>query len=114
MFDEVPGSPPTKGWNRASLSFRSRKGYRPNVRTEDLLMPSGLGGLRMLMLCVPMAAMMTFLYVWTLLMIVNFFVPVGATVYAAMVGGGAVLILLLLYFFGTRETRRDRELARRL
>ena len=114
MFDEVAGSPPNKGWNRASLAFWSRKGYRPAVRAEDLIMPSGRGSLRMLMLCVPMALMMTFLYVWTLLMIVNFFVEVGSVVYCAVLGGGLVMILLLLYFGGARETRRDRQLASRL
>jgi hypothetical protein len=52
-FDEgLPGEDPNRGWNRASIQFRSRSGYKPAIRADDLLMPSGLGSWRMLWRCV--------------------------------------------------------------
>ena len=116
MFEEdlFPDEHPYKGWNRASIVFWSRKPYRPAVRAEDLLLPSGLGSLRMLRMCVAMGLMMTLLYVWTALLLVNVFVPLSGAVYGGVIAGAAIGLSLLLYVLGVRETRRDRELAARL
>jgi hypothetical protein len=109
-----PGEHPYKGWNRASIGFWSRKPYRPNVGPDDLLMPNGLGNLRMLGTCAAMALIITVLYVWAPLFFLNVFVPLGGIVYGATLGGALVALTLFLYLMGTRETRRDRELAARL
>jgi hypothetical protein len=115
MFDDgMPYEDPYKGWNRASIQFRSRKPYKPNIRAEDLVMPNGLGNLRMFGMCVAMALMMTVLYVWVPLYMVHFFVPMTGVWYSGAVGCAFVGLTALLYFGGARETRRDRELAARL
>jgi hypothetical protein len=114
-FDEgLPGEHPNYGWNRASVQYRSSKLRKPDVRVEDLLMPNGLGTMQMLRSCVLMAGMMTVLYVWIPLWIVITFVPISSLTYALTLGLAFLSITLLLYFGGTRETRRDRELASRL
>ncbi len=115
MFDEgMPGEDPNKGWNRASIQYRSRRAYKPNVKIDDLVMPSGLGNARMFGTCVLMAGIMTALYVWIPLWFLITFVPISGLTYALTMGLSYVVILGLLYFGGSRETRRDRELARRL
>lgn len=102
---------PYEGWNRASIGFRSRKPYKPAIRAEDLLMPSGFGNLRMLGMCAVMAVAMTLLYVWTPLWLLNFFVPHSGAWYGGVLGGTVVVLTPVLYFLATHETRRDRELA---
>ena len=115
MFDEgMPGEDPNKGWNRASVQYRSRRPYRPAVKADDLVMPNGFGNLRMLGTCVAMAGIMTLLYVWIPLIFLNVFVPLGGVTYAAALGGALLGLTTFLYVAGTRETRRDRELATRL
>lgn len=115
MFDEgVPGEHPNKGWNRASIQFKSRRAYKPNVTLEDLMMPNGLGTLRMLRSCVLMAGMMTALYVWIPLWFLITWVPISDLTYALTLGLAFLAILSFLYFAGSRETRRDRDLATRL
>ena len=115
MFDEgVPGENPNKGWNRASIQYRSRRAYKPNVTLDDLMMPNGLGTLRMLRSCLLMAGMMTALYVWIPLWFLMTWVPISALTYTLTLSVAFVTILSLLYFGGSRETRRDRDLARRL
>jgi hypothetical protein len=115
MFDEgLPGEDPNYGWNRASIQYRSRRFYAPSVKAEDLLLPNGLGNLRMLWTCLLMAGMMTLLYVWIPLIFLNVFVPISGLTYGVSLGGIVLGLTLLLYGAGTRETRRDRELATRL
>ena len=115
MFDEgMPGEDPNYGWNRASVQFRSRRPYAPSVKAEDLLMPNGLGSLRMLGTCLLMAGMMTILYVWIPLIFLHVFVPISGLTYGVSLGGIFFGLTLFLYFAGTRETHRDRELATRL
>ena len=115
MFDEgMPGEDPNNGWNRASVQYRSRRPYRPAVKVDDLIMPNGLGNLRMLGTCVAMAGIMTLLYVWIPLIFLNCFVPFGGMTYVAALGGTLLGLTTFLYVAGTRETRRDRELATRL
>lgn len=112
--DGLPGEDPHYGWNRASIQYRSVKPYKSPRTAEDLLMPNGLGNLRMLGTCALMAAMMTLLYVWFPLLCLNVFVPFSGPTYAAALGGALLGITTFLYVGGTRETRRDRELATRL
>ena len=115
MFDEgMPGEDPNYGWNRASVQYRSRRHYKPAVRAEDLVMPSGLGTLRMFRSCVLMAGIMTVLYVWIPLWFLITFVPISSLTYALVLAIAFVSISAVLYIAGARETRRDRELATRL
>jgi hypothetical protein len=51
-----------RGWNQASIVFWSRKPYRPNIKAEDFQLPSGVGSLRMLVMCAFMATSLTVLY----------------------------------------------------
>jgi hypothetical protein len=114
-FDEgPPGEQPNYGWTRASVQYTSRRGYKPPVRMEDLVMPNGLGTARMLWACVLMAGMMTALYVWIPLWFLITFVPISGFTYGLTLGLAFLGILCLLYFGGARETRRDREIATRL
>ena len=112
MFDEgMPGEDPNYGWNRASVQYRSRRPYRPAVKAQDLVMPSGLGNARMLRTCFLMAGIITVLYVWIPLMFLSVFVPISGLTYAAVLGGFLLGLTTFLYLAGARETRRDRELA---
>jgi hypothetical protein len=114
-FDEgQPGEHPNYGWNRASVQYRSLRLRKPAVKADDLLMPSGLGNARMLWTCFLMAGMMTVLYVWIPLMFLNVFLRISSVTYAAALGGMFLGLTTLLYVAGTRETRRDRDLASRL
>jgi TM2 domain-containing membrane protein YozV len=101
----------SKGWNRLSIT---RKPPRPALNPDDLLLPSGLGNLRMLVACTGMGVLATFLYVWVPVMLVNFFVPVPGIVLAAVLGGAFLALTVGLYLWGTVETQRDRELGGRL
>lgn len=115
MFDEgLPGENPNKGWNRASIQYRSRSAYKPALKIDDLVMPNGLGTLRMLGTCALMAGIMTALYVWIPLWFLITFVPISGLTYSLVLGLSFLAILSFLYFGGARETRRDRELASRL
>jgi len=115
MFDDgMPGEDPNYGWNRASIQYRSRKFCKPCIKAEDLVLPSGLGNLHMLKLCAAMGLMMTVLYVWVTVFIVNVFIPLTGPMYAAVLGGAVVVFTLSLYVFGMRETKRDQALAERL
>jgi membrane associated rhomboid family serine protease len=115
MFDDgMPYEDPNKGWNRASIQYKSRGPYKPSIKAENLVMPNGLGNARMLGTCLIMGAIMTALYVWIPVIFLNVFVPLGGTAYAAVIGGALLGLTLFLYVAGTRETQRDRELATRL
>jgi hypothetical protein len=112
--DFLPDQDPYKGWNRASIMFWSRKPYRPNVRAEDLILPSGRGNLRMFGMSAAMALIITLLYVWTPLFFLNVWIPLSGAVYGGVLGGAVVALTSFMYFVGARETRRDRDLAARL
>jgi hypothetical protein len=115
MADELAKDwDPYDGFNRASIVMASRKPYRPNIRAEDLLTPSGLGNFRMAGMCVVMAICMVLLYIWPVLFVVNLAVPMTGLLFSSILGTFAFAFFLFLYFAGTRETRRDRELAARL
>src|SRR6266508_451281 len=110
----MPNEDPNKGWNRASIQYKSRRPYEPSISAEDLLMPSGFGSFRMLWMSAFMALCVTLLYFWTLLFLLNVFVPLSGEVYGAVLASALVVFTLFFYILGTHETRRDRELAARL
>jgi hypothetical protein len=112
--DDIWSGHDHKGWNRASIRFWSRSDPGPPVRPEDLLLPSGLGNLRMLGSCAAMAGIATILYVWVPAMLVNVFVAIGGRLMLIILLGAFVTLTLGLFFWGTVETHRDRELAGRL
>ena len=104
-----------KGWDRASLAFRTR----PNkivrdVSQRDLMVPTGgEGRLRLFGLCFAAGVMLSLLWVWTILML--FAVAghgVGRMLYP-IVAGAAVLFTVALYLFSTwdfeRQSRWGRE-----
>jgi hypothetical protein len=103
---------PYDGWNRESIVMASRKPYRPRIRAEDLLTPSGLGNVRMAGMCVVMAVCLVLPYIWPVLFVVNLAVPMDGLVLSSILGAFAFFVFF--YFAGARETRRDRELAARL
>jgi hypothetical protein len=105
---------PYDGWNRESVVMWSRKPYRPKIRADDLLTPSGLGNTRMAGMCVVMAVCLVLLYIWPVLFVVNLAVPMDGLVFSSILGAFAFAFFVFLYFAGARETRRDRELAARL
>jgi hypothetical protein len=105
---------PYNGFKRASVSFGSRKPYRPEITANDLLMPSGFGNARMAGMCVVMAFCMAVLYVWPVLFVVNLAVPLRNHLFSWLFLGAVLAFFLFLYFAGSRETRRDRELATKL
>ncbi len=114
-FDEGhPGENPNYGWNRASVQYKSRRGLKRPVTAADLLMPNGLGNVRMLLTCIAMGSIITLLYVWIPLIFLNVFVPISGLTYGAALGTALVGVTLFLYVAGARETHRDRELATRL
>ena len=114
MSDLMPGDDgfgETKGWDRASIAFRSRKPYVPEVNAEDLLLPNEAGKLRTLGLCLACAFGMTILYVAFPLFIVGIFVSLGPW-YPASLGGALLGLTILLFLVSTRETRRLRRLSK--
>jgi hypothetical protein len=105
---------PNDPWNRASVIFGSRKPRPAKIGPEDLLAPSGLGNVRMTSMCAVMAFCMTVLYFWPVLFFVNFWIPLRRHAYGGLFLAALVGFFLFLYVAGTRETRRDRELAAKL
>ena len=85
MFDENDWDP-YDGFNRASIVMRSRKPYRPNIRAEDLLTPSGLGNARMAGMCVVMAICLVLLYIWPVLFVVNLAAPMDGRLFGSILG----------------------------
>jgi hypothetical protein len=101
----------SKGWNRLSIT---RKSGGPPLTPDDLLLPGGLGNLRMLVSCAGMGLLSTVLYIWVPAMLVNFFIPISGAVMAAVLAGAFITITTSLYLWGSFETQRDRELGFRL
>jgi hypothetical protein len=116
MSDLMPGEDgfdETKGWDRASIAFRSRKPYVPDISRGDLLLPNEAGRLRTLGLCSICAFGITILYVAIPLFILNIFVPLGRW-YPISLGGALLGLTVLLFFASTYETHQLRRLAREL
>ena len=68
----------------------------------------------MLRHCAVMTVIMTVLYVWIPMTLVNVLAQIRGALYAGLIGGACVALTVALYFWGTLETKRDRELAARL
>jgi hypothetical protein len=109
--DELWSGEYGKGWNRLSIT---RKSGAPPLKPDDLMLPSGLGNLRMLLSCAGMSLISTVLYVWVPAMLVNFFVPINGPVMAGILVGAFLTFTVSLYLWGSIETQRDRELGLRL
>ena len=103
----------TKGWDRASIALNTRQSYRPDVDTEDLLLPNEAGKLRTLSLCSVSAFAMTILYVFFPLLLANFFVPMGPW-FGGVLGGSFLALVVVLFVFSVHETRQLRRLAKEL
>lgn len=101
----------TKTWDRASIAFRSRKPYVPEVSADDLLLPNEAGKFRTLGMCLVCAFGLTILYVAFPLFVVGIFVPLGPW-YPASVGGTLVGLTILLLIVSSHETRQFRKLAK--
>jgi hypothetical protein len=115
MSDVMPGEDgfdDTRGWDRASIAFRSRKPYFPDIGREDLLLPDETGKLRTLGLCSICAFGIAVLLGFPLLAFA-IFVPLGRW-YAVCLGGAFVTLTVLLFVFSTYETQRLRRLAKEL
>ena len=116
MSDLMPGEDgfdDTRGWDRASIAFRSRKPYVSDISREDLLLPSEAGKLRTLWLCLICAFGLTILFVGFPLLAVGIFAPLGLW-YPASLGGAFLGLVVLLFFVSTHETRQLRSLAKEL
>ena len=88
---------PYEGWNRESIVMGSRKPYRPNIRAEDLLTPSGLGNFRMAGMCVVMAVCLVLLYIWPVLFVVNLAAPMGGRLFSSILGAFVFAFFVFLY-----------------
>jgi hypothetical protein len=116
LSDLMPGEDgfdDTKGWDRASIAFRSRKPYVPDVSREDLLLPNEAGKLRTLVLCLICAFGLTILFVGFPLLAIGIFAPLGLW-YPAFLGGAFLGLAVLLFLVSTHETRQLRSLAKEL
>jgi hypothetical protein len=105
MDELFPGDHPTKGWNRASIIFWSRKPYRPKVTPADRELPRGQG-VRMLGLCAVAAASLTVFCLWFPLFVAGLYVPLKGAVYGGILGGVALGLTALMYAFVARRGRR--------
>jgi hypothetical protein len=113
MSDLMPGEDgfdDTRGWDRASIAFRSRKPYVPDVSREDLLLPNEAGKLRTLALCSICALGLTILFVGFPLLALGIFAPLGLW-YPASLTGAFLGLAVLLFLVSTHETRQLWRLA---
>jgi hypothetical protein len=103
----------TRGWDRASIAFKSRGPYRPEINQEDLLLPNEAGALKTLGICLVSAFAMTILYVSIPLFMLGIFVPLGAWFGVVLLVSFPALTAIL-FVFSTYETRQLRRLAQQL
>ena len=103
----------TRGWDRASIAYNTRKPYRPDVSQADLLLPNEAGKLRALWFCSVSAVAMPILYVFVPLLIVNIFVPLGA-LFEAVLCVSLLGLIIVLFVFSVHETGQLRRLAKEL
>jgi hypothetical protein len=98
MFDEhvLPNEHPTKGWNRASLIFWSRKPYRPKLTDEDRVVPRG-GGPEMLATCAAAGTLIAVSLVWFVLLLVRMYSPLTGEASGEIVAAAAVGFTAFLY-----------------
>jgi hypothetical protein len=114
---EMPGDDgtgDTKGWDRASIAYRSRKPYFPDIGAKDLRLPNEAGKLRTLGMCAVCAVCMTLLYLAVPLYGVSlFFFDLGAWLPGGLLAAMPVLTVLL-FVFSVYETSDLRRLAKEL
>jgi hypothetical protein len=113
MDDVYPGSDgfdERKGWDRASVAYRSRKPYRPDISQKDLLLPNEAGKARTILICAACAICITLLYVGFPLYMVSLFVPMGVW-FVGSLAAICVALAVLLSWYSFHETREFRELA---
>jgi hypothetical protein len=116
MSDVYPGSDgydDTRGWDRASIGYRSRKPYVPDISPADLLLPNEAGKPRTILICTVCAICITLLYVGTPLYLVSLFVPMGPW-FVVSLAFVCALLSVLLSWYSFRETREFRKLAHEL
>ena len=106
MFEDhvLPNEHPTKGWNRASLIFWSRKAYRPRLTASDREIPKGSGP-RMLAICAAAGSLLSVSLIWFLLFVVSLYEPLSGTVYGGTIVGVAVVLTFVLYVISARRGR---------
>jgi len=109
LFEDnvAPNEHPTKGWNRASITFWSRKPYRPRLTESDREIPKGRGP-GMLAMCAATGSLLSLSLIWSLLLLVSLYEPIPGTIYGGTIAGVAVLLTLVLYVI---SARRGRELS---
>lgn len=113
MGDIYPGSDgydEAKTWDRASVAYRSRKPYRPDISQQDLLLPNQAGLARTVLICTTCAICITLLYVGIPLYMVSLFVPMG-TWFIGSLAVVCIVFAVSLTFFSLREDRMFRELV---
>jgi hypothetical protein len=104
LFDEAPNEHPTRGWNRASLAFWSRKPYRPRLTAEDREIPNGRGP-RMLALCAATGGLLSLSLLWFVFFLVSMYDPVPGGLRLVVIAGVAVVLTLVLYAVSARRGR---------
>jgi hypothetical protein len=109
LFEDnvAPNEHPTKGWNRASITFWSRKPYRPRQTESDREIPKGRG-LGMLAWCAAAGSLLSLSLVWFVLLLVSLYSSIPGLVFGGTIAAAAVLLTLLLYGI---SARRGRELS---
>ena len=103
----------TKGWDRASIIYRSRQSYHPEISADDLRLPNEASKLRTIAICTFAAALLTVVFGSIPLFYVNIWVPLGAW-YGAIMLGMFIVLAVGLSFVSAFETRSLRKLAREL
>jgi len=86
-----------KGWNRASIVFWSRHPYRPRIRREDLVLPTHLDGLRLLVSCLAPAFALTAFFVWPPLFFLSVFRGLSMTAFVLTLGCAFAVATCALY-----------------
>lgn len=97
LFDDhvLPKEHPTKGWNRASIIFWSRK-PRARLTARDVELPVARG-LALLAMCAGAAGLVSVTAGWFVLFIVNLYWPLSGGVVGELLAAVAVVLTVLLY-----------------
>ena len=111
LDDRMPGEHPNRGWNRASITFWSRRPYRPRLRPEDRRIPTNLGPVRVLVVSAATAACVTAVLLWPPLFYASLFVHMSGSVFGGVLAGAALALTLVFCGLVARETRRNRDPA---
>jgi hypothetical protein len=104
----------TKGWDRVSIAFHSRR-YRPPLTPDDVRLPKEPSSWRNLGICFVCGVCLTFLYVWFPLLFVSLVLSLSLGYwYPGVLGGALVGLTLVLFAVSVRETRQLRGSAGQL